>query len=150
MAPAVPATMKLAPLHRKSSYHTRHADRPVDNAIAPATSPVLKTKHVAIAPTSGFAIADTTNGPDHPPSHPYTAPVAMIVIASAAMLNTVRYTGYGCRMFSVHCANTPTTAMTIACCGPSSRSAGRSAGYDTESGHPAAGAMGSIAFPRQA
>src|SRR6267143_872376 len=49
-------------------------------------------------------------------------------------------------MFSVHCAHTPTTAMTIACCGPSNRSAVRSAAYDTESVDPLESAMGRLTF----
>ena len=67
-APAVPATMKLAALHRKSSRQTRQADRPVDSAIATATRPVFRQKYVAMAPTSGFTSDATSNGPDVPPS----------------------------------------------------------------------------------
>jgi len=75
---------------------------------------VLKTKYVAIAPTSGFAIADTTNGPDHPPSHPYTAPVATIADRFGRHAEHGAIHRVWMSMFSVHCANTPTTAMTIA------------------------------------
>src|SRR2546422_4290873 len=49
-------------------------------------------------------------------------------------------------MCSVHCAHTPTTATTIACCGPRSRSAVRSAAYDIESVDPLASAMGRLTF----
>src|SRR6266850_5488421 len=49
-------------------------------------------------------------------------------------------------MFSVHCARTPTTAMTIASGGPSSRSAVRSAAYDTDSVDPLASAIGRFTF----
>src|SRR5262245_56417318 len=69
-----------------------------------------------------------------------------MVIASAAMLNTVRYTGYGCLMLSVHCASTPTTAMTTACRGPRSSNAIRSAAYDTESVAPLVSGIGRLTF----
>src|ERR1700704_1308480 len=95
-APAVPATMKHVLLHRKSSRHTAQTDRPVDNAIAPATRPVFTTKYVVMAPTSGFAESTSVIGPSDPPSHAYASALAIIVNASAAMLNTVRYGGYGC------------------------------------------------------
>ena len=49
-------------------------------------------------------------------------------------------------MFSVHCAHTPTTAMTIACCGPSNRSAVRSAAYDTDSVDPLLSDPGKLTF----
>jgi len=43
-APALPATMKLTALHRKSSRQILTNDWPDDSAIAAATSPVLTTK----------------------------------------------------------------------------------------------------------
>src|SRR6185503_462932 len=92
-APAPPATMKLAPLHRKSSRQTIHTGRPVDLPMAPATRPVLTTKYVAMAATSGLDKPEKLSGCTGPPSHEYDNPVAVIVMASAAMLNTVRYSG---------------------------------------------------------
>ena len=68
-APAVPATMNVTPLHKKSSRQTVTIPRSVDEAIAPATRPVSNTKYVATAPTSGFANAAISKGPVDPPSH---------------------------------------------------------------------------------
>ena len=68
------------------------------------------------------------------------------MIASAAALKTVRYSGYGCLTCTVHCAMTPAMAMTIARRGPSSRSAIRSAAYDTDSVEPLESAIGSVTF----
>src|SRR5262245_55123657 len=93
-APAVPATMKLAPLQRKSSRHTETKERLLVNAIAPATRPVLTRKYVAIAPTSGFARPEVSRGVVGPPANWYTMPVATIVRTSAATLKIVRYSGY--------------------------------------------------------
>src|SRR5260221_9909308 len=67
-------------------------------------------------------------------------------MASAAALNTVRYSGYGCLTLIVHCATTPATAITTACRGPSSSSDIRSAAYDTESVEPLESAIGSVTF----
>src|SRR5436190_14794632 len=92
-APAPPATMKLAPLQRKSSRQTIHTGRPVDRPMAPATSPVLTKKYVAMAVTSGLDKPEKSTGPTGPPSHSYDQPAAAIVITSAAMLNAVRYSG---------------------------------------------------------
>src|SRR5689334_19481594 len=89
-APALPATMKLLPLHRKSSRHTVENERPLESAIAPAIRPVLTKKYVATAPTSGRASGTRSLGAGGPPSDAYAAPVAAIVTASAAALNTDR------------------------------------------------------------
>ena len=66
-APAVPATMKLAALHRKSRPHVSAKVRFDDSAIAPATRLVLTKKYVPIAPTSGFATASPAVGGVVPP-----------------------------------------------------------------------------------
>src|SRR3954462_9323550 len=108
-APAVPATMKLAPLQEKSSNQTCHTRRSDVAAMAPAISPVLTTKYVAIAPTRGLARPANSPGASWPPSQRYTAPVATIVSASAAMLKVVRYHGYERFTRTVHCVQTPAT-----------------------------------------
>src|SRR5436190_22523531 len=92
-APAPPATIKLAQLQRKSSRQTAHTGRPVDRPMAPATRPVLTKKYVAMAATSGCDKPEKLSGATGPPSHWYDKPAAAIVMASAAILNTVRYTG---------------------------------------------------------
>src|SRR5262252_6499523 len=138
--------MKLAPLQRKSSHQTRQTDRSVDNPTAAATSPVLTQKYVPMAPTSGFASSRNVTDPMEPPSPWYTIAVAPIVMASADALNTVRYTGYRCFTWKVHCATTPATATIVARRGPSSSSAIRSAAYDTDSVEPLERAIGSVTF----
>ena len=67
-------------------------------------------------------------------------------MASAAMLNTVRYAGYGRLTLTVHCSQAPATATTIAASGPRSRSVIRSAAYDTDSVEPLASGMGRLTF----
>ena len=68
------------------------------------------------------------------------------MIASAAMLKTVRYSGYGCLTLNVHCVQTPATATSTAARGPSSSSAIRSAAYDTDSVEPLASGIGRLTF----
>src|SRR5258708_32776061 len=138
--------MKLAALHRKSSRQTRHADRPVDSAIARATRPVFRQKYVATAPTSGRMSEATSNGPDVPPRAWKTNPVAAIVMASALVLNTVLYSGYRRFTLTVHCVHAPATATRTAGRGPSSSSAIRSAAYDTDSVEPLASGIGRLIF----
>ncbi len=82
--------MKLAALHQNSSRQTFHHGRPVESAIAPATSPVLMANCVVMAPTSGFDSDDRSPRSAVPPSLAYATPVAAIVSASAAALNSVR------------------------------------------------------------
>src|SRR5580765_1708147 len=67
-------------------------------------------------------------------------------MASADALKIVRYTGYRCLTYTVHCAMTPTTAMIIARRGPRRRSAIRSAAYDTDSVDPLESSIGSVTF----
>src|SRR5258708_37953442 len=81
--------MKLAALHRKSSRQTRHADRPVDSAIARETRPVFSQKYVATAPTSGRMSEATSNGPDVPPRAWKTKPIAAFVLSTKRVLKTV-------------------------------------------------------------
>ena len=69
MAPAAPATMKLVPLQRKLSCHTFHGFWRVDNAMAPATRPVLTKKHVALTPTSALGSVAICKSPGAPWSH---------------------------------------------------------------------------------
>ena len=92
-APALPVTIKLTPLQRKSSRQTSHPLRPVDKAMAPATRPVLTKKQVAIAAASAKAATDRSTGLSDPPRFTHTRPVAAIVSASAAALKSVRYRG---------------------------------------------------------
>src|SRR5882672_273993 len=91
--PTVPATMKLAPLHRKSSCQILQKRCCVEPAIAYATRPVLTKKYAAIAATSGLGSDSKLWGAHVPPSRTYTHPVVHIVITSAATLNAVRYAG---------------------------------------------------------
>src|SRR5437667_4391322 len=146
MAPAVPATMKLGPLQRKPSRQISHADCRIDIAIAPATRPVLRKKYVEIAPTSGLDSVANESDPARPPNAMYTSPVAAIVNASAAMLNTVRYQGSDRLAFTVHCVNVPAIATSTAGRGPRSRSAIKSAAYDTDSVARLARGIGSVTF----
>ena len=94
-APAAPATRNAGALQRKSSCQTVQSGCLAESAIAPATSPVFTTKYVAIATRSGFESSARSTGTVSPPSHPYVRPVACIVMTAAAVLNTVRYSGYG-------------------------------------------------------
>jgi hypothetical protein len=66
-APAPPATMKLGPLQRKLSRQTRQTDCRAASAIAPATSPVLTRKYVAIVAMSGFVRSANDVGAGMPP-----------------------------------------------------------------------------------
>src|SRR6185295_7211905 len=106
-APALPATMKLATLQRKSSRQIFGSDCRVDSAIAVATRPVLTTKYAAMAPTRGLATASKSTGATRPPSVVYAHPVTAMVIASAATLNAVRYSGYERLTLNVHCVHAP-------------------------------------------
>src|SRR5258708_3840099 len=99
-----------------------------------------------MVPTSGRASATNASDPVGPPRLRYIRPVTAIVIASAAALNTVRYSGYGCLTLTVHWVMTPATAMTRASRGPSSSSAIKSAAYDTDNVEPLASAIGSVTF----
>src|SRR5205823_13705233 len=71
---------------------------------------------------------------------------ATMVIASAAMLNTVRYHGYGCLTLNVHWVHALAIAVSIAGCGPSSTSDIRSAACETDSVDPLATEIGRLTF----
>src|SRR5882724_492660 len=92
-APAAPATMKLGPLQSRSSRHTLQSDRCVDRAIAPAISVLLTRKYVTIVPAIALGSAAVNRSSAVPPRAVYAWPVERIVIASAAILKTVRYSG---------------------------------------------------------
>src|SRR5689334_17469958 len=132
-APAVPATIKLGTLHRKSSCQMRQIDRRVVSEIATATIPEFTMKYAAIAPTTPRGSSAIGGGTPPPTSRVYTTLVAAIVSASADMLKAVRYQGSGCRTLSVHCVHAPATAIIVAGAGPIRISAIRSAAYDIDS-----------------
>src|SRR5437773_2881842 len=146
IAPAAAATTKLGTLHRKSSCHTCQMGCRFDRAITPAIRPVLTKKYVAMAPTSGFGSVSKSSGPVAPPSEMYANPAAIIVSASAAMLNTVRYQGDGSLTLNVHCVHAPATAMRTAGCGPSSTSDMSSAACETDKVDPLATEIGRLTF----
>ena len=111
MAPAVPATMKLAPLQRNSRRHVSTHDAPDERAIAQAIRPVFTPKYVAMAPTSGRASVNESIGVSAPPSEVNTRLVAIIVSAPVAALNSVRYSGYGCFGLYAHWIQNAATAI---------------------------------------
>ncbi len=145
-APAVPTTVKLAALQRKSSRQILRSVCRVDKAIAAATRPVLRTKYVAVVPTSGLASPPKSEGVSCPPSDRYATPVAAIVTAAAATLNAVRYSGYGRLTLIVHCVQAPAIATRSAAPGPSNRSAVRFAPNETESVDPLESGIGRLTF----
>ena len=106
---------------------------------------------MTMAPTSGFgSVVSLASAPDSPPSPTYTAPVACIVMASAARLNAVRYGGYRLLHAGTCTASTrPASATIIASFGPSSISAIRSAAYETESVQLLLSDSGSSDLPRR-
>src|SRR5947207_9655212 len=87
-------------------------------------------------PTICLGRVVNVSSPGDPPSHVKASAVAIIVIVSPAMLKTVQYTGYGRLTLKEHCVHAPAAAITIACPGPNSSSASRSAACDTESVDP--------------
>ena len=62
------------------------------------------------------------------------------------MLKIVRYSGYALLDLTVHCVQTPATAIRAAARGPSSRSAIRFAAYNTDSVEPLASGIGRLTF----
>src|SRR6185295_16060155 len=106
----------------------------------------LTRKYVAIAATSGRGSVVRSSGRCDPPSHVYTNDVATIVTASAAALNAVRYSGYGCLTLTVHCVHTPATPAITAYRGPRSSNAMTLAAYETDSVDPLATGISRLTF----
>ena len=114
--------------------------------MAAAIRPVLTTKYVAIAPTSGRARVNESSGVAGPSSQLNTTLVAAMVSAAVAALNTVRCNGYGCFGLYVHWVQNAPTAISMAGPGPSSSSDTRLAAYDTDNVDPFTTGNGSVTF----
>src|SRR6266705_4532159 len=132
-APAPAPTRAPGALPRKFSRQTLTIDCLVEAPIPIAMSPVPQMKCATAAPRRGPGRSTSESGIDggRPPSHAYTAPAALTVIAWDAMLKSTRWVERDGAV-NVPSLNAPAPATIIAGLAPASTIDAKWTAYGTE------------------